>query len=300
MTDQASQSAPDAASQPEQARWRPRHSASTFVGVRGVPIFYQRWLPDRDPPRGVVVIVHGLGEHSGRYHNVVERLLPEGYAVYALDHRGFGRSGGPRGHVDRFQDYLEDVKTLVELAREEQPDLPVALFGHSMGGLIGLAYALDYPETLDYLVISAPALAADTPRHLVWFLRLANRFRPQFTVKRPGDQSGISRDPAVVQAFIQDPLYVPISSARWAVEILAAQPRIMARAEELRLPFLLMQGLADTVVRPDASQAFFQRVSSPDKTLLVYEGYFHELHNDLGKEKPLDDLVAWLNQRMPG
>ncbi len=297
MTDGSSQAAPSAPQEPGQAA---RHAASTFVGVKGVPIFYQRWLPAQEPPRGVVVIVHGLGEHSGRYRNVVERLLPEGYAVYALDHRGFGRSGGPRGHVDRFQDYLEDVKSLVSLARERHPGLPLALFGHSMGGLIGLAYALDYPETLDYLVISAPALAADTPRHLVWFLRLANRFRPQFTVKRPGDNSGISRDPAVVQAFVQDPLYVPISSARWAVEMLAAQPRVMARASELRLPFLLMQGLADTVVRPDASQAFFQRVSSPDKTLLLYEGYFHELHNDLGKEKPLDDLAAWLNQRMPG
>ncbi len=297
MTDGSSQAAPSAPQEPGQAA---RHAASTFVGVKGVPIFYQRWLPAQEPPRGVVVIVHGLGEHSGRYRNVVERLLPEGYAVYALDHRGFGRSGGPRGHVDRFQDYLEDVKSLVSLARERHPGLPLALFGHSMGGLIGLAYALDYPETLDYLVISAPALAADTPRHLVWFLRLANRFRPQFTVKRPGDNSGISRDPAVVQAFVQDPLYVPISSARWAVEMLAAQPRVMARASELRLPSLLMQGLADTVVRPDASQAFFQRVSSPDKTLLLYEGYFHELHNDLGKEKPLDDLAAWLNQRMPG
>jgi alpha-beta hydrolase superfamily lysophospholipase len=276
-----------------------QHIEGTFTGVKGTEIYFRRWLPDTGIQRGVIVIVHGLGEHSGRYQNVVDQLLPEGYAIYALDHRGFGRSGGKRGHVDRFQDYEQDVKHLVELARQEQPGWELALFGHSMGGLIGLAYALDYPDTLDYLVISAPALAADSPRPLVMLMRIANRLYPRFTITRPGDGAGISRDPQVVQAFIQDPLFVPVSTARWAVEMLTTQQTVMARAGELRLPLLMVQGMADTVVRPDATIAFFERVASEDKTLLQYPGYFHELHNDIGKEKPLGDLVAWLNQRMP-
>lgn len=274
------------------------HRTGEFTGVRGVPIFYQSWLPENGVSRGVVVLVHGLGEHSGRYGNLVECLLPEGYGVYANDHQGFGRSGGLRGHVERFMDYVADVRQTVDLAGREHPGRPIALFGHSMGGLIGLLYALEHPDTVQFLVISAPALRAETAPHLVFLMRVMNLVRPTFTITRPGDGSGISRDPEVVRAFVEDPLYVPVSSARWAVEILSAQKQVMARAAELRLPLLMVQGTADTSVLPAATREFYERVSSPDKTLLEYEGYYHELHNDLGKEKPLSDITAWLNARM--
>lgn len=276
------------------------HSTGTFIGISKVPIFYQRWLPQDGIERGILVIVHGLGEHSGRYRNVVERLLPEGYGIYALDHQGFGRSGGRRGHVNHFRDYLADVRKLVAMARSEQPTWPLALFGHSMGGLISLAFALDYPQTIDYLVVSAPALAAETPRFLVWLMRLISRLYPVFSLRRPGadEGTGISRDPEEVKRFLTDPLFVPVSSARWVVEFLAAQSRVVDRAEELTLPLLMMQGTGDTVVIPAATEAFFERVSSADKTLLLYTDYYHELHNDIGKEKPLNDLAAWLNQHL--
>lgn len=275
------------------------HRTGEFTGVRGLPIFYQSWLPAEGVKRGVVVLVHGLGEHSGRYRNLVECLLPEGYAVYANDHQGFGRSGGQRGHVERFMDYVADVHQTVGLAQQEQPGQPIALFGHSMGGLIGLLYALEHQETLHCLVISAPALAAKTAPHLVLLMRLMNLVRPTFTITRPGDASGVSRDPEVVRAFVEDPLHVPVSSARWAVEILATQKQVMARAGELRLPLLLVQGSADTMVIPAATQEFYRRVASTDKSLRLYEGYFHELHNDLEKERPLADMIAWLNAHMP-
>lgn len=272
------------------------HSTSTFTSIAGVPIFYQQWLPD-GAPRAVVLVVHGLGEHSGRYSNLVERLLPEGYGVYALDHQGFGRSGGQRGHVNRFRDYAEDVHRLNELIRAEQPGQPLALFGHSMGGLISLDYAQTYPQDAKVWVIQAPALAAKTSAPLIFLLRLISLFKPTFSMARPpgGD---LSRDPAVGPAFEGDPLHVPVSTARWVMEILTAQKRVKTNVASTPGPLLMLQGTADNLVIPAATQEFFERVTAPDKTLHIYDGYYHELHNDIGKEKPLGDVIEWLDAQM--
>ena len=275
-----------------------QHSEATFASVANVPIFYQKWLPD-GPVRGVVMVVHGLGEHGGRYANLVERLLAEGYAVYAIDHQGFGRSGGQRGHVNHFHDYAKDVHRLNALVRAEQPGQPIAVFGHSMGGLISLDYAQTYPMDVDYWVIQAPAVRAATSTLLVAILRLVNLLRPTFSMARPGG-GVISRDPEVVRRFEEDPLFVPVSTVRWLVEFLTAQKRVIAAVAATPSPLLMLQGTADSLVIPAATQEFFAQVSAPDKTLLIYEGYYHELHNDIGKEKPLGDVVEWLGERMKG
>ncbi|MBX3054484.1 MAG: lysophospholipase [Caldilineaceae bacterium] len=272
------------------------HTESTFTGIADVSIFYQRWLPD-GPPRGVVMIVHGLGEHGGRYGHLVDWLLPAGYVVYAIDHQGFGRSGGQRGHVNRFRDYAEDVHHLNGLVRAEQPGQPLAVFGHSMGGLITLDYAQIHPKDADCWIVQAPALAANTSAPLVLAARLINLLRPTYSMARPAG-GDISRDPAEATRFLEDPLHVPVSSVRWVVEILAAQKRVKAQVASTPGPLLMLQGTADNMVIPAAIPEFFGQVTTPDKTLLMYDGYFHELHNDIGKEKPLGDIVEWLNERM--
>lgn len=274
-----------------------KHTTSTFTGVADVPIFYQRWLPDGGISRGVVLLVHGLGEHSDRYLNLVEPLLAEGYGVYALDHQGFGRSGGPRGHVNRFQDYAADVHRLNELVRGEQPGRPIALFGHSMGGLISLDYAQRYRDDCDAWVIQAAALAANISGPLVLAARLINLFRPTFSVERPAG-GDVSRDPKVGLSFLNDEFHVPVSTVRWLVEFLAAQRRVQANINATPTPLLMLVGTADNMIRPDAVQEFFQRIPAEDKTLLVYDGYFHELHNDIGKEKPIGDLMEWLKRQV--
>ena len=273
------------------------HSTATFTGVADVPIFYQKWLPAGGVRRGAVIIVHGLGEHGGRYGNLVQRLLTEGYAVYAADNQGFGRSGGARGHVNRFGDYAEDIHRLNGIVRFEQPGQPLAIFGHSMGGLISLDYAQTYPNDAQVWVVQSPGLAAKVSAPLVFALRLVNLLRPTYSMPRPGG-GDISRDLEEVRRFAEDPLFVPVSTARWLVEILATQKRVMARAASTPSPLLMLQGSADNIVVPAATQTFFERVPAPDKTLLLYDGYYHELHNDIGKEKPLDDVVEWLEDRM--
>ncbi len=273
-----------------------QHSEETFTGVADLPIFYQKWLPD-GPVRGAVMIVHGLGEHSGRYGHLVDRLLPESYAVYAGDHQGFGRSGGQRGHVNHFHDYAKDVHRLNGLVHSEQPEKPIAVFGHSMGGLITLDYAQTYPQDAECWIVQAPALAADTSGPLVLAARLINLVHPTYSMERPGG-GDVSRDPEEALRFMQDPLHVPVSTVRWVVEILAAQKRVKAAVQSTPGPLLMLQGTADNMVIPAATQEFFERVTTADKTLRLYDGYFHELHNDLDKEKPLGDIVEWLNGHM--
>lgn len=273
-----------------------QHSEATFTSVANVPIFYEKWQPD-GPVRGAVIIVHGLGEHGGRYGNLVDRLLPEGYAVYALDHQGFGRSGGQRGHVNHFHDYAKDVHRLNGIVRAEQPGQPLAVFGHSMGGLISLDYAQTYPKDADCWIIQAPALAADTSGPLVLAARLINLVRPTYSMERPGG-GDVSRDPEEARRFLEDPLHVPVSTVRWVVQIFAAQKRVQASIQSTPGPLLMLQGTADNMVIPAAVSAFFERIPVADKTIRLYDGYYHELHNDLGKEKPLGDTIEWLNGHM--
>jgi alpha-beta hydrolase superfamily lysophospholipase len=276
------------------------HETGGFRGRGGGTLFCQQWRPAQAKVKAALVLVHGLGEHSSRYPYLVQSLVPAGYAIYGHDHQGFGRSEGQRGHVNRFTEYAADVQIRVAQAREAHPDSPLILFGHSMGGLIALDYLLRYQESVDLAVISAPALLAKTARHLVLLMRTMNLVQPTFVIQRPGGAEGISRDPAEVEKYANDPLWVRTSSARWAVEILSAQADIRPRAGEISLPILLIQGSEDQLVVPEATTSFFEAISSADKSYYYYPGYYHEAHNDVDKEYPLKDLRTWLDARVQG
>lgn len=275
------------------------YATGEFSGEGDTSIFYQRWLPRRTSLRGVVVVVHGLGEHGGRYLNLVRRLLPEGYGLYASDHRGFGRSGGERGHITHFREYLLDLRQTVGLARAAHPDVPLTMFAHSMGGLIGVRYLQTFGDTVDQAILCAPALGLRTDRAskgLLLLLRIMSRVQPAYRVDNQGSEP-VSRDPEVVAAFEVDPFNNPWVTARWATEMMAAQthwPQEMAR---LRMPLLIVQGLADRLVIPELTQSFFRDLPAEDKTLYLYAEHYHELINDLDREIPLDDIAHWLMER---
>ncbi|MDE0141762.1 MAG: lysophospholipase [Caldilineaceae bacterium] len=279
-----------------------KHSTGYLRSETGLPIFYSQWLPSRKA-RGVVLVLHGLGEHSGRYRHLVGAFLKAGYSVYAHDHQGFGRSGGPRCYVQGFHDYLSDISQVVSLARQRSPGLPCCLYGHSMGGLIGLQYLMDVPGAFDFCVIASPSLRSQdlSPfnRLLKRILESVHRVRPQLTFRQRGSLDTLSRDWEEVQLAVRDSLGVPLRSARWVVEFFEAMQEVSDRANEIRLPILMMQGLADAVVVPSATQEFFAHVGSTDKSLCLFEGYYHELHNDLGREKPIGAALNWLNARCP-
>lgn len=277
-----------------------KHTTGYLRSESGLPIFYSRWKPN-GPVQGTVLILHGLGEHGGRYRHLVNALLQAGYMVYAHDHQGFGRSGGARCYVQGFHDYLNDITQVVSFARLRSPGLPCCLYGHSMGGLIGLLYLMEAPGAVDLAVISSPSIQSHdlsfVNQVLKRILELVHRVRPQLTFRQRGSLDILSRDWEEVQLALADSLGVPLRSARWVVEFFETMQEVSERAVEIQLPILMMQGLADAVVVPTATQEFFARIASEDKSLRLYEGYYHELHNDLGRERPIGAVVDWLNSR---
>jgi acylglycerol lipase len=274
------------------------HSEGTFSGAGGVSIFWQSWLPP-GPCRAVVVIAHGAGEHSGRYAHVADRLLSEGYAVYALDHRGHGRSGGPRAYIDRMDNVVGDLDTLVLRAGAENPGLPVFLLGHSMGGTVSLCYALKHQDRLDALVLSGPLAALEAASPLV---RIAARTLSVLTPRLPVigvDSSLVSRDPAVVQAYNADPLvHHGKLPARTVAELGAAIESFPSRVPEITVPTLILYGTADGLCPTEGSVMLGRRIGAADKTVKAYPGLYHEILNEPEQEQVMDDLCAWLNARV--
>jgi alpha-beta hydrolase superfamily lysophospholipase len=266
-------------------------------GCREIELLGRAWLPD-EGPRRVVVVSHGLGEHSGRYEALATRLVEAGCAVYAVDHRGHGRSGGVApANIDRFDYVVSDLGTFVGRAQREHPGTPTILFGHSMGGLVALDCALRNPRVLTGLVLSAPALAPGeaVPGFRRTVAGILAKIAPNAGVLAI-EASAVSRDPAVVRAYQQDPLVFHGSvPARTAVELLQAMESVAGRAHQLRLPLLVQHGSADRLVPLAAVQPLYQRLGDPKlRTLRVYEGLFHEIYNEPERDRVIRDLEAWL------
>jgi alpha-beta hydrolase superfamily lysophospholipase len=276
-----------------------RHEEGQFLGAGGLDLFYQRWRPPGST-RAVLAIVHGIGEHSGRYRNVVERFVAGGYAVYGFDHRGHGRSPGPRGHVRRWTDYRDDLGAFVRLILGQERESAVFVWGHSMGALVALDYALHHPEGLRGAVLSAPPMEPSAASHtfLVVLARIMSCCWPSFSVRLPLDGSALSRDPSVVQAHREDPLIHTMASARWSTEALATIAWAKQHAAELRLPVLLIHGDADRISGVQGTRRLYEAITFPDKSLRTYTGGYHEPHNDVDYEQVLDDAEQWLEEHL--
>jgi alpha-beta hydrolase superfamily lysophospholipase len=250
-----------------------------------------------------MVIAHGVGEHSGRYGNVIERVLPKGFSVWAPDHRGHGRSGGKRGHVLNFVQYLTDLRLTVELAKKDMPGgMPCFLLGHSMGGLIALYFAQHYPELIDGVVASSPCLGMviEIPAVKKVLGSFMSYVWPGMTMGSGLDATKISRDENVVSAYENDPLVHDRVSARFFTELLAAIESVNQQASTLNVPVLLQVAGEDYLVNADSSKHFFEKLTLQDKTLHVYDDLYHEIYNapEDQKERVLDDLETWLEKRM--
>ncbi len=277
-----------------------QHTTGKFTGDGGLELFMQSWLPAGNK-RAVIALIHGLGEHSGRYQNVVDALVPQGYAIYSFDHRGHGRSPDRQcAHVNDWSEYRNDVRAFVQLVQQREPGLPLFLYGHSMGGLITLEYVLHHPEGLAGVIASAPAVSAVEASPLLLAVgRLMSRLKPEFSLDSGLDAAGISRDTAVVEAYQKDPFVHGKVSARWSVAFTGAIAWTQAHAAEFQPPLLILHGEADRLVAPSGSQTFFEKVRQPDKKRIVYPGGYHEPHNDIQKEQVLADVAAWLQAHLP-
>jgi alpha-beta hydrolase superfamily lysophospholipase len=274
------------------------HFEGTFRGVGDVELYYQGWQPE-DTPKATLAILPGFGEHGGRYGNVVNWFVPRGYAALALDVRGNGRSGGPRGYINSFEEIRSDVRAFLDLVRSREPGSPLFLLGHSQGGLAAADYVLHEPSGLDGMIASSPLLCPlPIAAHLVFLSRVLSKVWPRLTLNSGLDVTALSRDKAVVQAYVADPLVKNVGTPRLATELEAAVAWTQAHACDLVLPILIVHGSADRLSACGGSQTFFDACSSIDKERIVYEGGYHELFNDLDKEKVLADVEAWLERHL--
>jgi alpha-beta hydrolase superfamily lysophospholipase len=264
-----------------------------------VEIFHRGWLVS--DPRAVLVIVHGLSEHSGRYSNIISALEGSGISIYSFDLRGFGQSGGKRGHVDSFLDYIYDLKLFVNFVKENNRNLPLFMLGHSLGGVIACRYALDYAEDLRGLILSSAGL-----RLLVeipgWKKRLANllsSWMPAFSLPNGLNPRALTHDMDAVDAYENDPLVHDRVSIRFWMEFNRAASECLNRSYEIRTPMLLIHGKSDPIIDYIGSEIVYERSASRDKELRLFDGLYHETMNELpaGRQKVLSLIVSWLNRR---
>jgi alpha-beta hydrolase superfamily lysophospholipase len=265
-----------------------------FPARDGQQLYHEIW-PASGEARATVVLVHGYGEHCGRYQNPVQVLRPRGFELFAFDYRGHGQAGGRRGHIDHFAEYLDDVDRAMELARA-RGKRPLFLLGHSLGGLIAARWVIERGKDLTGLVLSSPflGLKVKLPALKLAVGRGASRWMPRLTLKNDLDLSALSRDPAVCEAYARDRFVHRVATARWFTEASAAQQRCRDDATAITLPVLVYAGEADAIADPDATRAVFERIGSKDKKLTMYPGGYHELMNDTCKHEVLKALVEWL------
>jgi alpha-beta hydrolase superfamily lysophospholipase len=268
-----------------------------FTGHGGLRLFFRSWLPANGrPPRVTVVNIHGLGDHSGLYSELAERLVSLGAAVFALDLRGHGRSPGQRAYLDSWADYRDDLDAFVAMVRSGQPGVPIVLLGHSLGGLIAIEYALHHPAGLAGVIAAAPPLGAvGVPPVLMALGRLFSRVWPRFSLSASMDLGGLSRDPEVVRTILTDPLFHRQGTARLSTEVVAAIARVHELAPGLRVPLLILHGSADRMVPPAGSRALAARLTGCTcAALREYPGAYHCLFFDDDREKVLHDVERWL------
>jgi Lysophospholipase len=268
----------------------------------GTDLLVRHWPPDEaaaggawaGPPWASVLLVHGLGEHSGRYEHVGEQFATAGLDAYAYDHRGNGGSGGRRGHVERWSQLHDDLEERLRAVRLAAGGRPVVLYGHSMGGLIVLGYLLSARLKPDLVVVTAPALDSTLAGWKKAVAPVLGRIAPTLALPNGIDGRTLSRDPAVAEKVAKDPACARATTARFGAEGLAEQARVRRELRGLTLPTLVLHGLDDGLVPPVASEIL---AALPNVERRTYPGLRHELHNEPEGPAILDEVIAWLRER---
>lgn len=273
------------------------YSPGTMVGSGGSELYFQKW--ETEPSSAALIIVHGLGEHSGRYQNLIDACRGMGVSLYSYDHRGHGRSGGKRGHISSFKNYIDDLDIFVNHVRLISEKKPLILLGHSMGGLIALQYALDYPKNISGLILSSPFLMAQPPSSLLdrTLLTVVNKIYPSLSLSNRIDVNGLSHNKKVIQDYVKDPLVHNRITVRFAAEAFKTTITCRDRLPELKMPVLVFHGTGDTITNPRGSQLIYDRAKSKDKSLELFNGLYHETMNELKNRDVLQTVVMWIQKR---
>ena len=272
---------------------------SSFQGVGGLNIATRSWRPAAGTPRATVVIVPGFNSHSGYYGWVAGQLVSNDLTVYTIDLRGRGKSDGERFYVQNFDDYVSDVATFISIVKEQEPDLPLFILGHSAGGVVACVYTLDHQQELAGLICESFAFQVPAPDFALAVLKGLSHIAPHAHVLKLHNED-FSRDPKVVEFMNNDPLIAHEAQPTQTVAAMVrADERLKKELPQITLPVLILHGTNDKATKPAGSQYFYDTTGSQDKTLKLYEGHFHDLLNDLDKETVMADIQHWINERIP-
>ena len=275
-----------------------KHTELGWKALDGLNIFAQTWEPDSSP-KAVICLVHGLGEHSGRYAHVAETLNRGGYAVIASDLRGHGKTEGKRGHSPSFNAFMDDMAILMGEYAQRYAGLPCFLWGHSLGGVLVANYVLRRKPKLTGVVITSPGLktSISDQKMKIQFAKIAGKFMPEMSMPTGLDAKLISRDPAVVERYVNDPLVHGTATLAMAKYTIEAIPWAYAHASEWDLPVLIMHGDADAIAFVSGSEEFASKIAQ-DCTLKIWPGLWHETHNEPEKEQVLAYALGWLDGQL--
>jgi alpha-beta hydrolase superfamily lysophospholipase len=270
----------------------------TIESAKGVKIFLRSWVPE-SRARGVVVICHGVNSHGGQYAWAAQQLAAAGFAVFALDLRGRGRSEGERFYVEDVADYVSDVANTIAVAKARHPGLPVYLLGHSAGGVVSATYVLDHQAELAGFICESFAFQVPAPGFALAAIKGISHLAPRLPVLKLKNED-FSRDPAAVEALNADPLTAhEVQPAITVAALVRADERLHDEFPSITLPVLIMHGTDDKATVCRGSQFFYDTAGSTDKTLKLYEGHYHDLLNDIGKEQVMADILRWIAERLP-
>jgi len=260
-------------------------------------IYYQYWLPE-NPPKAVLLVIHGVNEHCGRYQHLAAYFTDKDYAVYGLDHIGHGKSSGTRSFVEDISSLISPILTYLDMIKEWHPGIPVYLIGHSMGGLIGANFLIDNQDKVQGAVLSGTLTLV--PEYVSDFTlkigQLLSTIMPKLRLIAL-DSTGISRDPAIVQAYKDDPLvYNGKMTARISNVMNDGISRISSKASNINIPVLLLHGGDDPICDPECSKYLHNLISSQQNKLIIYDDLFHEIYNEPEQETVFKDILKWLDE----
>jgi len=269
-----------------------------FTGLGGLRIHFREWLPE-GAPRAVVAICHGVNSHGGQHAWTAERLAASGFAVYAVDLRGRGRSEGERFYVEDVNDYVADIGGVIAIAKQRHPGLPVYLLGHSAGGVTACVYTLDHQDEIAGLICESFAFQVPAPGFALTAIKALSHVAPRLGVLTL-KMRDFTRDPEALAVLEADPLTRDESQpAATVAALVRADERLHDNFEQITLPVLILHGTADHATVCRGSEYFHAHAGSADKTLKLYEGHYHDLLNDLGKEQVFADVLGWIEARLP-
>lgn len=276
-----------------------KHQELKWTSQDGIELFGQAWEPTVVSPRAVVCLVHGLGEHSSRYTHVAEALGKEGFVLFSFDLRGHGRSGGVRGHISSIDDFMNDIDLLLEQAKIRYPGLPTLLYGHSLGGILVLHYGLKRKPTLKGTIATSPGLHTALEQQPVKILlaKILGSLMPATTLPSGLDPKAISHDESVVQAYVNDPLVHDKISLGFGKIMLGVTKWTLENAGAFPLPLLLLHGKGDQIAFPSSSIEFADALKERC-TLVLWDGAYHELHNEPEKADVFKTMMLWMDARL--